>query len=179
MMPKVIRFGIIGLVLHMLMCVGLYCFQEKLLFHPNPLPLGHVYLQLPEAEEIFITLEDGVRMHGLYAKTKEQASKGLLLYLHGNAGSSSSWSRVIPTYLDLGYDVFLPDYRSYGKSEGRITSQKQFLADVQICYDAMKESDIGKMKSWYWVIQWVQAQQPILLPIIRCQNSYCKLRTTA
>ena len=38
------------------------------------------------------------------------------------------------TYTALGYDVFLPDYRGYGKSGGTISSQAQMLADVDTVY---------------------------------------------
>ncbi|MBD0328044.1 MAG: alpha/beta fold hydrolase, partial [Pyrinomonadaceae bacterium] len=50
-----------------------------------------------------------------------------------------SWGDVAGLYTDLHYDVFMLDYRGYGKSEGRITGQKQFYNDVQTAYDALKK----------------------------------------
>jgi pimeloyl-ACP methyl ester carboxylesterase len=62
----------------------------------------------------------------------------LIFYLHGNAGSLASWGEVAKTYTDLNYDVFMLDYRGYGKSEGSITSPSQLFNDVQIAYDELK-----------------------------------------
>lgn len=77
---------------------------------------------------------------------KADSSKGLIFYLHGNAGSLRSWGRVAAAYTGMNYDVFILDYRGYGKSEGTISSEEQFYGDVQSAYDEIKkrysESDI-------------------------------------
>jgi pimeloyl-ACP methyl ester carboxylesterase len=70
---------------------------------------------------------------------KADTSKGVIFYLHGNAGSLRSWGDVAQTYMDLSYDVFLLDYRGYGKSEGTINSQEQLFEDVQLAYDELKK----------------------------------------
>jgi uncharacterized protein len=70
---------------------------------------------------------------------KADSSKGLIFYLHGNAGSLSSWGEVAETYTGLNYDVFLLDYRGYGKSEGSISSQEQFFGDLQVVYNELKK----------------------------------------
>ena len=38
-----------------------------------------------------------------------------------------------------GYDIFIPDYRGYGKTEGRVTSNAQLLSDAQRAYDHVKD----------------------------------------
>ena len=62
----------------------------------------------------------------------------MIFYLHGNAGSLRSWGEIAKTFTDLNYDVFMLDYRGYGKSEGNISSQNQLYKDVQIVYDNLK-----------------------------------------
>jgi len=64
--------------------------------------------------------------------------KGLVFYLHGNAGNLTSWGYEAPLFTDIGYDVFMLDYRGYGKSGGKITSENQLFADNQLAYNAMK-----------------------------------------
>jgi hypothetical protein len=39
----------------------------------------------------------------------------------------------------MHYDIFMPDYRGYGKSEGEISSEQQFFDDVQSAYDNLKK----------------------------------------
>jgi len=70
---------------------------------------------------------------------KSDSSKGLIFYLHGNAGSLNSWGDVAKTYTDLNYDVFIIDYRGFGKSEGSIENQGQLFDDLQIAFNVMKE----------------------------------------
>jgi len=45
---------------------------------------------------------------------------------------------VASIYNDLDYDVFMLDYRGYGKSEGTINSEKQLFEDIQTGYDSLK-----------------------------------------
>ncbi len=111
--------------------------QEKLIFFPENLPANHVFNFEQEFEEHFIPASDGVTLHGMLFKSPT-SSKGLFFYLHGNAGSVDSWGWATKTYTDLGYDIFILDYRGYGKSEGSVTSEKQFYEDAQEVYNYVK-----------------------------------------
>jgi len=46
---------------------------------------------------------------------------------------------VARTYTSLGYDLFIFDYRSYGKSEGKISSQSQLYQDNELWYRTITE----------------------------------------
>ncbi|GAB3731258.1 alpha/beta fold hydrolase [Hymenobacter agri] len=118
--------------LYVLLCGVLYFKQEKLLFGPTRLPADYRFRFLGQFEERWTTAADGTRLHGLLFKVP--ASKGLIFYLHGNGGALNSWGDAAAAYTALGYDVFLPDYRGYGKSGGTISSQAQLLADVDTVY---------------------------------------------
>lgn len=113
--------------------MGLLSFQqENLIFFPEKLPADYTFRFDREAEEITIPAPDGVLLHGLLFRADQ--SKGLVFYLHGNAGSVASWGWVHQAYTALGYDVFVLDYRGYGKSQGEISSEKQFYADAEAAY---------------------------------------------
>ncbi len=58
--------------------------------------------------------------------------------MHGNAGSIDSWGDVASIYTVLHYDVFMVDYRGYGKSNGVISSEGQVFSDMQAAYDTLK-----------------------------------------
>jgi uncharacterized protein len=68
---------------------------------------------------------------------KADSSKGVIFYLHGNAGNIGSWGNVATTYTKLNYDVFIIDYRGYGKSEGKINGQEQLFNDNEAAYNAL------------------------------------------
>lgn len=125
------------LILYLVVCGILFFFQEKLIFFPQKLNKEYQFSFDQEFEEINIKTNDNVLLNGLLFKS--DSSKGLVFYLHGNAGSLGNWGSVAKTYTDLNYDVFILDYRGYGKSDGSINSQKQLFADLQLVYDAMKK----------------------------------------
>jgi len=126
----------VGATLYVAVCVLLYFQQERLLFFPTKLPADYRFRFSNRFEERWITAADGTRLHGLLFSA-DSASKGLIFYLHGNGGALDSWGEVAATYTRMGYSVFLLDYRGYGKSGGRISSQAQLLADVDTAYQQL------------------------------------------
>ena len=118
-------------------CVLLYFVQERLIFFPEKTPKDAKYRFNGPFEEMFFTTNDAVHIHGILFKT--QAPKGLIFYLHGNAGSIESWGDVAELYNQLGYDLFMIDYRGYGKSDGSITSERDIYNDVQLVFSAVTE----------------------------------------
>ena len=134
-----ILFKILKIVVGLyIVIVGLlYFFQEKLIFFPEKLDKNYKFEFGQKFEELNIKTTDGKLLNGLLFKS--DSSRGLIFYLHGNAGSLSSWGEVAKTYTYLNYDVFIIDYRSYGKSEGKISGQTQMFEDNQIAYNELKK----------------------------------------
>jgi uncharacterized protein len=124
-------------LLYAVICSLLYFFQEKIIFIPEKLDRQHRFAFQQPFEERFITMQDGVALHGLHFKT--DSAKGLIFYLHGNAGSLDGWGHVAKTYTDNHYDVFIFDYRGFGKSEGKIKGSEQVFQDNQQLYDTLKK----------------------------------------
>ncbi|GGG38471.1 alpha/beta hydrolase [Hymenobacter glacieicola] len=132
-------FWILGLgaALYIGVCLLLYFQQERLLFFPTRLATNYRFSFPGRFEEHWVTAPDGTRLHGLLFQTDSASAKGLIFYLHGNGGALDNWGEVAPAYTRLGYDVFLLDYRGYGKSQGRISSEQQLLSDVEVAYQQL------------------------------------------
>ena len=125
---------------YILVCVAFYFFQEKIIFHPETLEKSHQFDFKQDFKELNFNTADGKLINGLLFKA--DSSKGLIFYLHGNAGSLNTWGNVGDFYTKLNYDVFILDYRGFGKSEGKITSQEQVFQDNQMVYNELtKEYD--------------------------------------
>ncbi len=102
----------------------LYKNQEKLLFYPEVLPLDYQFAFPFPFEEVYFEPNPSARIHAIYATAKtDSTSKGVILYYHGNAGSLKDWGFVAEQFLALGYDILIPDYRTYGKSIGKLSEQ--------------------------------------------------------
>jgi uncharacterized protein len=125
--------GLLGL--YLLFCGLVYLLQERLIFFPQKLDKSYKFSFPEPFQEVNIKVEDGKSLHGLLFRTVN--SRGLIFYLHGNAGSLAGWGEVAGLYTKLNYDVFLLDYRGYGKSEGLIKSENQLFQDVQSAYTEM------------------------------------------
>jgi alpha-beta hydrolase superfamily lysophospholipase len=130
-----IRMFMIVSGLYIVLCGFLYYFQERLIFFPQRLNKNYQFRFDQKFDELNIKSSDGTLLNGLLFKADN--SIGLIFYLHGNAGSLSSWGEVAKTYTDLNYDVFILDYRSYGKSEGYIDGQTQLFEDNQAVYNEL------------------------------------------
>jgi uncharacterized protein len=128
------RLSILAFSLYVLFCGALYFSQERIIFNPDKLSQDFTFRM---GEEMNLEVAEGISLNCLWLK--EPSSKGVILYLHGNRGSNRRCLRQAETMAGNGYDIFMPDYRGYGKSGGQVESETQLQADVQQVYDFLKK----------------------------------------
>lgn len=103
----------------------------SLLFQPvkkhNPLP-AQFNTQL---QDFYFSSQDGTKLHGWYLPSQQNPlkPKKTILYLHGNAINISSHLGGVYWLPEQGYEVYIFDYRGYGKSDG-IAFLEGILADI-------------------------------------------------
>lgn len=88
-------------------------------------------------EEVFLTTEDKVRLAAWFFQAPE--AKGTLLFLHGNAGNISGRLGKAKGWVERGISVLLVDYRSYGKSEGKIQRGLDLVLDAKAALRWLEE----------------------------------------
>lgn len=124
------------LLIGIVIITGIYLFQEKFIFQPDSLPKDYVYQFEQDFDELFIETEDGARLNALHFK--QEHPRGIILYFHGNAGDLSRWGTITSYFLQYNYEVLVMDYRTYGKSTGKL-SEKALYKDAQLFYNKAKE----------------------------------------
>lgn len=135
-----VKVFLILILLYTIFCGFFYCFQEKFIFHPTKLDKDYTHKFNWDFEEINIRTNDKKSLNGLLFKADStNSTKGVIFYLHGNAGALNTWGNLSTFYTEFGYDIFFLDYRGFGKSEGNIDNQAQLLEDIQISYDEIKK----------------------------------------
>ena len=140
MIKKILRLllkiAIWIVVIHIAFIIFGYFFQEKLIFQPEKLPKDFKYSFVHNFEEVNLKAEDGAIINALHFKIKNP--KGVILYFHGNSGSLKGWGNVVRYFTDYQYDVFMIDFRGYGKSTGTLDDELMYQ-DAQMSYDYVKQ----------------------------------------
>ena len=115
--------------------------QEKLLFAPDVLAADFRLATAPDIHEMAIDVP-GARLSALHLKLPNP--KGVVFFLHGNGGSLESWFVNPELYRQANYDLFMLDYRGYGKSTGQIKSEAQLRADVRAAWATVAPQYAGR-----------------------------------
>lgn len=136
MMKNMLYPVLILLIFYALLCAIAYLKQEKLLFYPESLPQNFTFQFPGRFEEHFLNSDDGAQINALLFRCEQ--AKGVVLYFHGNAGSLRTWGSIAPDFTEKGYDLLLPDYRSYGKSRGKL-SERALHDDALLAYDWLRD----------------------------------------
>jgi fermentation-respiration switch protein FrsA (DUF1100 family) len=88
-----------------------------------------------EFEDINFSSRDKVLLNGWFIRG---VSEKVILFCHGNFGNISSRLDIIQELRLLGYNVFIFDYRGFGKSNG-VPSEEGLYYDALGAYDYLKE----------------------------------------
>jgi hypothetical protein len=112
----------------------LFLRQEKLLFQPEVLAADQQFALGDDVHELQIAVP-GASLSALHLQLP--APRGVVFFLHGNGGNLANWFVNVDFYRRANFDLFMIDYRGYGKSSGRIESEAQLRADVRTAYAQM------------------------------------------
>ncbi len=66
-----------------------------------------------------LTTTDGFQLNAWYVPAADE--RGVILFCHGNAGNISNRISTLELLNELGFSIFIFDYRGYGRSEGKPT----------------------------------------------------------
>ncbi|MEE8317992.1 MAG: alpha/beta fold hydrolase, partial [Candidatus Omnitrophota bacterium] len=83
-------------------------------------------------EDVYLETDDGMRLNAWLIPAKH--SRYTVLFCHGNGGNISHRIEKILILNQLGLDIFIFDYRGYGRSSGR-PSEKGLYKDVRAAYN--------------------------------------------
>jgi hypothetical protein len=122
-----------------------YWHQEELLFHPEALAPGYQF-GLPDVQEERIEVA-GATLSALHLKLPRP--RGVVFFLHGNSGNLATWFTNSDFYRRANYDLFMIDYRGFGKTTGRIESEAQLRSDVLAAWQHVAPQYAGKRKVIY------------------------------
>ena len=105
-------FALLLLVTIVSGCSGLFFYPErKLVRTPEEINLDY--------EDVYINSADGEKLNGWFLKVDEGTEvKGTIYFLHGNAQNISHHIASVYWLPKAGYQVFMLDYRGYGRSTG-------------------------------------------------------------
>jgi len=102
--------------------------QERLIFLPQALDPATSLALAPDVHEAQVPVS-GATLSVL--ELRLPAPRGVVFYLHGNAGNLKTWFTATDFYRQANFDLVMMDYRGYGKSTGRIRSEAELHGDVQ------------------------------------------------
>jgi pimeloyl-ACP methyl ester carboxylesterase len=119
---------------------AVYWRQEALLFEPAVLPPSYRFA-IDDTREVRIEVP-GATLSALHLRLPNP--QGVIFFLHGNGGNLASWFTNPAFYRRVNYDLFMIDYRGYGKSTGRIESEAQLRADVRRAWEWVAPHYAGK-----------------------------------
>ncbi|HZX30394.1 MAG TPA: alpha/beta hydrolase [Rhodocyclaceae bacterium] len=114
-MPALRRLATAALVAGTLALGG--CIEWLYFYNPSQLSYATPEERGLRYEEVNFSSSDGTRLYGWFIPARGKRH-GTIAYFHGNTKNISGHLRYVEWLPDRGYDVFLFDYRGYGRSAG-------------------------------------------------------------
>ncbi len=121
-----VRWIKILLLVYVMIGIGLYFFQDKLLLHPVPLPPDYEYTFSIPFKEVNIPINSKENLNIIQFPPRDSARKGVVLYFHGNKNNIYRYSASSKNFTRNGYEVWMPDYPGFGKTTGDLTEKKLY-----------------------------------------------------
>lgn len=99
--------------------------RKEVLFNPNNIGLAY--------EDVYFKTQSGIVLNGWLVEGVPK-SRAVMIFFHGNAGNIGDRLTKIEYFSKMGINVFIVDYRGYGRSEGD-PSEEGLYEDALAAFD--------------------------------------------
>ena len=96
----------------------------------TPDEVGLVY------EEIWLTNEDNVKLHAWLIPGNPHSP--IIVFFHGNAANISHRVDMLRYFNEMGFSVFIFDYKGFGRSQGQTRSEEDLYVDARSAIDYLR-----------------------------------------
>lgn len=134
-LPRTARLAVYLPVFAVLFLGWMRLLEWKMTHHPVSYDGNDEWTLPPNAEDVWFTAADGVKLHGWFLRAESPPAQGTVLYSHGNGGNITYFKGIAADLAKRGLDVLLYDYRGYGRSEGSAPTEAELYADGDAAYD--------------------------------------------
>lgn len=117
---------------------------ESIVFRPTELNSSFVFSFSKPFEEFFIETEPGVNINIIKFPVKNP--RGSILYFHGNKDNLVRWGEIVSQLSVYEYNIYIFDYRGYGKSTGS-PSECGVLHDSEVIFNNINQ----KFPDEHWI----------------------------
>lgn len=123
------------LIMALLAWLALLWFEWANVYKPDRAITETPAGQNVEFEDVTFVAEDGKLLNGWWVPCED--ARGTIIYCHGNAGNLGGRVKVCTDLPRLGVNVFIFDYRGYGKSRGWSSEQGTYR-DARAAYEFVR-----------------------------------------
>jgi len=129
---KIYRVAIVVTLIYCSIGIALYHLQEKLLFHPELLPKDFQFKFGIPFKEVNIAMNKTDTLNLIQFFPRDTAPKGIILYFHGNKGNVIRFAKYATNFTKNGFEVWMPDYPTYGKTTGKLTEENMYAQAKEV-----------------------------------------------
>lgn len=131
----------IALIILGLLAIGnffTYVIQDLFIFRPIKLEKDYEFDFPVPFDELTLHSPGNGQINAVWFHN-EGEKRPVVLYTHGNSGNLATWADELCEYFDdLGYDLFMWDFRGFGKSKGMRT-EAHFYSDAIHMYEFVRQ----------------------------------------
>ncbi|MCG2616509.1 lysophospholipase [Terrimonas sp. NA20] len=117
--------------------LALYFFQEKFLFHPEPLDAEYEFQFRQPFTEVYLPVDNGRNLSIIQFTVPDSLRKGIVLYFHGNKANIERYADNAKFFTDHNQEVWMIDYPGFGKTTGERT-ERVLYSDALTMYTMAK-----------------------------------------
>jgi fermentation-respiration switch protein FrsA (DUF1100 family) len=100
--------------------------ENKLLYYPMYKTTAQIRIDVDGGvQDTYFFSRDGHKLNAWYIKAK--TNMPTVIYCHGQGENLSQWQNIAQFLANMGYGVFMLDYRGHGKSEGTPTESGLYI----------------------------------------------------
>ena len=112
--------------------------EENIVFHPKAEITHTPDLYHLKFQDVYFETQDHFKLNGWFFSANH--SQKTLLFFHGNSGNVGSSLELVSIFVtDLHLNVFIVDYRGFGKSKGH-PSEEGLYQDAQAAYQYLTQT---------------------------------------